>query len=137
MSLKEQLGLLAAQAEHDAEFERLDALLKERDDLRVLVVAAILCGRKGEIERTYVLEKLATSDTEYPQGMLDPYRLRFLIRALEADPRSPIAWMAEQAGMGDWTGRKFTGDPAHTGDPADLLGTVDRAPSDPPTHPGY
>lgn len=65
-----------------------------------------MCGRKGEIERTYVLEKLATSDTTYPQGMLDPFRLRLLIRALEADPRSPIAWMAEQSGMGDWTGRK-------------------------------
>lgn len=106
MTLAEKLALLQAQRQQDAEFQRVDELLKGRDDLRVLVVAAILCGRKGEIERSYVLEKLASSDTEYPQGMLDPLRLRFLIRALEADPRSPIAWMAEQAGMGDWTGRK-------------------------------
>ena len=106
MTLKQKLELLTAQAEHDTEFERVDELLKGRDDLRVLVVAALLCGRTGEIQRSYVLEKLATSDTTYPQGMLDPLRLRLLIRALEADPRSPIAWMAEQAGMGDWTGRK-------------------------------
>jgi hypothetical protein len=106
MTLSQKLQLLQAQAQQDADFERVDELLKERDDLRLLVVAAILCGRKGQIERSYVLEKLATSDTEYPQGMLDPFRLRFLIRALEADPKSPIAWMAEQSGMGDWTGRK-------------------------------
>lgn len=106
MTLKEKLMVLEAQRQQDAEFERVDELLKGRDDLRVLVVAAILCGRTGEIQRSYVLEKLATSDTTYPQGMLDPFRLRLLIRALEADPQSPIAWMAEQAGMGDWTGRK-------------------------------
>lgn len=72
MTLTEKLAILEAQRQHDAEFERLDALLKDRDDLRVLVVAAVLCGRKGEIQRSYVLEKLATSDTEFPQGCSTP-----------------------------------------------------------------
>lgn len=106
MSLKERMAIQGAQMEADAEFQRVDELLKGRDDIRVLVVAAILCGRKGEIQREYVLEKLQGTDTEYPQGMLDARRLRFLIRAIEADPKTPIAWMAEQSGMGSWTGRK-------------------------------
>jgi hypothetical protein len=93
MTLSQKLQLLQAQAETDADFERVDELLKDRDDLRVLVVAAILCGRRGQIERSYVLEKLEASGGEYPQGMLDPVRLRFLIQALEADPKQPITWM--------------------------------------------
>ncbi len=91
----------AAQAAHQQYWESVNELAQKREDEKgdaaLIVLAALLMGRKGFLSREYILGKLSQlSASALPINVLDPFGLRRFATAVKDHPEDPIGWLIEQ-----------------------------------------
>ena len=91
------------------EYEHVRELIitrnEARGDAELIVIAAVLAGRPGEIARSYVFEKLhmiatmrSSPGESYPENLLDLLAIRRFRVAVEEHADNPIQWLAESSG---------------------------------------
>ena len=93
----------------EQEYEHVRELIGSRNeshgDADLIVIAAVIAGRNGDIARSYLFEKMHTLATmrcspggSYPENLLDFFGLKRLREAIEEHADNPIQWLAKSSG---------------------------------------
>jgi len=92
----------------EQEYEKAHQMVLDRQDTHgdghLVVLAALFAGDEASVKpvhRNYILKKLGMVHGPRPETLLDIFRLRTLIRALEDHANDPIGWIVEVS-KGRW-----------------------------------